>query len=248
MTLPSGPVAIETRGLTKKFGSLAALDGVDLSIASGESVALFGPNGAGKTTLVRILTLALRSTGGSFDIAGHESRKGSLEIRRRIGVIGHRTLLYDDLTAMENLEFFGRLYGIESPQDRAMELLRTVDLHHRADDAIHTFSRGMQQRVSLARALVHDPPIVFLDEPFTGLDPFAAETLRATLEALRRDRRTLLMVTHHLGQGLDLSDRWIIMARGKIVDQGSSSETDRNRFEPDYFRRLGDATRPGRSQ
>jgi len=238
MEEPSPASSIETAGLSKKFGAIQALKDLSLKIAEGESVALFGPNGAGKTTLIRILTLSLRASGGTFSLAGFDPRKDDLEIRRRIGVISHQSYLYDDLTARENLEFFARIHGVEDPRTRAEELLETVGLAPRADDPVATFSRGMQQRASLARALVHEPRIVFLDEPFTGLDPHGARTLRRTLEQLRHARRTVFMVTHNLTQGLELSDRWVILARGRIVEQGNSSEVDPSVFERAYFDRL----------
>jgi heme exporter protein A len=243
VTSPSrSATVIEAVGLTKKFGAVTALKGVDLTVRGGESVALFGPNGAGKTTLIRILTLGLRLGGGTLRIADLDPRANDLEIRRLTGVISHQSFLYDSLTAAENLEFFAGLYGVRDPVRRSAELLDTVDLAHRANDLVGTFSRGMQQRVSLARALVHDPAIVFLDEPFTGLDPQAARKLRATLEELRRQGRTVLMATHNLRRGLELSDRWLILSRGRVVDSGVSAETDLANFEDSYFDRLARGT------
>jgi len=238
----SSPAAIEARGLSKQFGAVHALEAIDLDIPRGESVCLFGPNGAGKTTLLRILALGLRAGSGSFRIDGLDPRNDGLGIRQRIGLISHHSLLYDQLSAAENLEFFGRLYGVEHPRRRALELLESIGLRHRADDPVGTFSRGMLQRVSIARALVHDPPIVFLDEPFTGLDPHAAGILSATLDGLRTRGRTVLLVTHNLRQGLELSDRWLLLSQGRVIDSGVSSETDGVEFERDYFRRFaGDA-------
>ena len=235
------PPAIETEGLIKRFGAIQALDRFSVRVETGESLAVFGPNGAGKTTLIRILTLGLRASGGAFRIAGLDPRREDLEIRRRIGVISHQSYLYDDLTARENLEFFARVYGVDDPRDRAAILLDEVGLGARADDPVRTFSRGMQQRVSLARALLHEPAIVFLDEPFTGLDPHAARTLRATLDRLRQDGRSVFLVTHNLAQGLELSDRWLILSRGRVAAEGRSGETDRAGFERDYFDRLEQA-------
>jgi heme exporter protein A len=234
--------AVETRTLSKRFGPIKAIDRLTLHVARGESVAVFGPNGAGKTTLIRMLTLSLRATGGTLRIDGLDPSADDLRIRQRIGVISHQSFLYDDLSARENLEFFARLYGVGTPRDRAQELLDEVGLAARADDTVRTFSRGMQQRVSLARALVHRPGIVFLDEPFTGLDPHAARTLRSTLEGLRAEGRTVFMVTHNLAQGLELSDRWLILSSGRTVGEGRSDATDRAAFEKHYFEQL-DSTR-----
>jgi len=245
MQAPSPACSIETVGLSKSFGAIQAVDRLSFQVKEGESVALFGSNGAGKTTLIRMLTLSLRPTSGTLRIAGLDPRKDDLGIRQRIGVISHQSYLYDDLTARQNLEFYARIFGAPRPRERAEELLETVGLAARADDPVGTFSRGMQQRASLARALVHEPRVVFLDEPFTGLDPHGARTLRGTLERLREERRTVFMVTHNLTQGLELSDRWIILARGRIVDQGRSSEANPAMFEREYFERL-ESVRPKR--
>jgi heme exporter protein A len=228
MAEPSSNSAIAAERLCKKFGAVRAVQDVSFSVATGECVALFGLNGAGKTTLLRLLTGSLRLTSGSFTIDGLDPRRDDLEIRSRIGLISHQSFLYDDLTARQNLEFFARLYAVPEPARRAAELLDEMALTARADDAVGTFSRGMQQRVSLARALVHQPALIFLDEPFTGLDPQAARALRAMLERIRDERRTILMTTHDLARGLELSDRWIILSRGRILDQGASDGSDPN--------------------
>jgi len=225
-------------GLTKRFGALVALDHVDLSVRTGESVTLFGPNGAGKTTLIRILTLGLRLDDGRLSIAGFDPRKDDIEIRRRIGVISHHSFLYDDLSAGQNLEFYARLYGVADPAARSRELLELMGLAHREEDRVGDLSRGLQQRVSVARSLVHDPPLLFLDEPFTGLDPQAADRLRALLGQLREEGRTVILVTHDLRQGIELGDRWILLSRGRIVDQGSTADVDPGRFEEEYSDRL----------
>jgi len=234
-----GPrAAIEASGLTKKFGAITAVDGVSFSVAGGECVALFGPNGAGKTTLVRMLTGGLRMTSGSYSIDGLDPRQDDLEIRSRMGLISHQSFLYDGLTARQNLEFFCRLYGLPAPASRASELLREMKLTARADDAVGNFSRGMQQRVSLARALVHDPALLFLDEPFTGLDPHASRALRAMLERSRCEKRTILMTTHDLSLGLELSDRWMLLSRGRVVGEGLSTETDPELLRSEHFGEL----------
>ncbi len=238
MTEPPPPPGVETRQLTKRFGSLPAVDGVDLSIGRGASLALFGPNGAGKTTMIRLLTLGLRPDGGTFRVDGLDPRTDATEIRGRIGLISHQSLLYDALTPRENLEFYARLYGVSNPGRRAALLLETVGLGLRADDPVRTLSRGLRQRASIARALVHDPSIVLLDEPFTGLDPHAAAMLRSTLRELVTRERTVLLVTHDLRLGLRLCERWLLLDRGRVVGQGLSSGVDPASFEREQFERL----------
>ena len=238
--------SIRASALCRKFGARLALDQLDLQVTRGESVALFGPNGAGKTTLVRILTLCLRASGGSFSICGLDPRRDDLRIRRRIGLVSHESFLYDDLTAAENLVFFARLYGVSDPAARAAVLLDAFGLAHRAADPLRAFSRGMRQRTSLARALVHDPELVFLDEPFSGLDPHAARTLQQRLTQLRRDRRTILLVTHDLASGLALSDRWIVLRQGRIAAEGRSAESDPLEFERWYHEQFAEAGRERR--
>jgi heme exporter protein A len=234
---PAPEPAIETHDLSRRFGAVVALDGVTVSVERGECIALFGPNGAGKTTLLRILSLGLRPSAGTLRIAGLDPRSDDREIRRRIGSISHASYLYDDLTPRQNLEFFGRLYGTPDPRGRTNALLETLGLSARADDPVGTLSRGLQQRASLARALVHDPQIVFLDEPFTGLDPLGARALCGALTALRDGGRTVVLTTHDLRQGLELSDRWVLLTRGRIVDHGRSADTDPRAFEVAYLER-----------
>ena len=226
---------LEARGLTKRYGANLALDHVDLDVASGESLAVFGPNGAGKTTLTRILATHLRATEGTLRIAGRDPRRFDRETRSMIGLISHQTFLYDDLSARENLVFFGRLYGALRIGERVDALLESFGLTDRADDPVRTYSRGMQQRLSVARALVHDPSVVFLDEPFTGLDPHAAMALNETLARLRGQGRTLVVTTHDLARGIALSDRFVILVRGRIAARGACTTVDPLRFEKDYF-------------
>lgn len=241
MDAPAGLAhpAIEARGLSRKFGTLTALDAVDVEVAQGESVAVFGPNGAGKTTLVRILTSTLRPTSGTVRIGGLDPRSGDSRVNALVGVISHQSFLYDELSALDNLAFFARLHGVAAPRRRSLELLDSLDLGDRAHDPVRGYSRGMQQRLSLARCLVHDPRIVFLDEPFTGLDTHSATTLRQTLERLRAERRTILLITHNLARGLELCDRWILLDRGRVAAKGRSSEVDRNALEKIYLERVG---------
>jgi heme exporter protein A len=245
VTAGATPPAIEAIDLTRRFGAVPALSGVSLAVEAGQAIALFGPNGAGKTTLLRILALGLRPSSGTVRVLGLEPRLRGPEIRRRIGTIAHASLLYDDLTARQNLEFWARMYGATEPARRVPEVLEAVGLASRADDPVGTLSRGLQQRASLARALVHDPAIVLLDEPFTGLDPHGARALCGTLSALRRSGRTVVLATHDLRQGLELSDRWILLVRGRVAAHGESAATDPGTFEDAYVERIAAARERG---
>jgi len=230
--------SVEVRGLVKSFGSKVALGGVDLDVAEGEFLTLVGPNGAGKTTLIRILATLTKPTEGSVRIAGRDLLKQGTEVRRRVGLASHETLLYGDLSAEENLRFYGRMYEVPELEERITALLQRVGLEHRRHDLVRTFSRGMQQRLSIARALLHDPAILLLDEPYTGLDQQAAEVLREVLVALVGRSRTVLMTTHNLERGLELCDRAAILVNGRIVHQASKGNLDVASFREAYRRFL----------
>ena len=227
--------AVEVLEVTRRFGSRAAVNNVSFSIEAGRAVAMFGPNGAGKTTLLRLLASSLRPTRGDLKIAGLAYKDSPLEIRARIGVISHNSYLYDDLPCLDNLVFYARLYGVPRPVARAEELLEEMELSGRAADPAGTLSRGMTQRLSIARSLVHDPETVFLDEPFSGLDPHAATVLRSTIGRLRERNRTVVMVTHNIPLGLQLSDEWLLLNGGRLVDQGLSANQDPQRFQELHF-------------
>ncbi len=177
---------IELRKLTKSFGSKYALRGVNLRVMPGESLVIFGPNGAGKSTLIRILSSLSRPTSGTVHIGGLDLATHADGIRRHLGVVSHAPLLYDSLTAEENLRFFAGLYGMSQPEPRITVLLAQVGLTTRRGDLVRTFSRGMVQRLAIARALLHDPQVLLLDEPDTGLDPQAAEMLHDLLVQVSR--------------------------------------------------------------
>lgn len=236
----AAPLAIEARGLVKQFGGRRALDGLDLELPQGGFLSIFGPNGAGKTTLLRELALLARPTGGELRILGVDALEEPDVLRSRIGLISHKSMLYGDMTARENLAFFASLYGLEEPEADARidELLRLVELDHRANDCARTFSRGMQQRLSIARALINDPELVLLDEPYSGLDPHAAE-LFDRLIARVRDGRTFVMVSHDLEKGFDLCTHALIMVRGRAVVCAETAKIDRAAFRDLYLATVG---------
>lgn len=214
---------IQVRGLVRSFGATAALRGVDIEVASGESVTLFGPNGAGKTTFLRILATLLKPSQGEVRVHGMDLHDGACEIRRQTGFASHRPLLYDDLTVEENLAFYARLYDVRRAAQRVEEVLRWVGLYGRRRSRARTLSRGMQQRLSLARAILHKPSLMLLDEPYSGLDQEAARMLEGLLGAVREDALTVIMTTHNLEQGLCLSDRVAILSKGRVVYEASSA-------------------------
>jgi heme exporter protein A len=216
----NGTPTIQIHGLTKAFGHQVALRGVDLSVAEGEFLALFGPNGAGKTTLIRVVASLTRPTAGEVRVQGEELGKAATSLRRHIGLISHNPLLYGDLTPDENLRFFARMYDLPDSVARMDTVLRQVGLASRRRDPVRTFSRGMVQRLAIARAILHDPAIMLLDEPYTGLDLQAADMLRSVLQELAASNRTVILTTHNLEQGLEMCDRAAILNRGKLAWQG----------------------------
>ena len=237
----AGVPAVEAVAVEKWYGAMPAVRGISFALAAGEFLTVFGPNGAGKTTLLRILCGAVAPTRGSVRIAGEDTKAGEGEWRRRIGLLSHETFLYPGLTAAENLDFYARLYALPDRAARIREVLASVGLWERRDDRVRTFSRGMQQRVALARTLLHEPEAVFLDEPYTGLDPHAAATLRGVLERLRDGRRTVVLVTHNLSQGLELADRVAVQVGGEWVSDEPRSAIDAARWEQLYTDRVAAA-------
>ncbi|MZH46327.1 MAG: heme ABC exporter ATP-binding protein CcmA [Nitrospinae bacterium] len=227
--------AIEVRQLRKEFGVLKAVDGISFDLKRGEFLSVFGPNGAGKTTLIKILTGLTRPSSGSARVAGYEVEEGMAEMRREIGVISHSSALYADLTPMENLIFFGKMYGVERPYESALNALEDVGLAPRRNDRVRTFSRGMLQRLSIARAILHDPSILFLDEPFTGLDIHASNVLKEHLQSLHDKKRTILMTTHDISCGLEMCDKVALQVMGQFAFFEDVKDIDRENFETLYF-------------
>ncbi len=215
---------IETKKLVKRFGLKTILRGVDFSVEPGEFVALLGPNGAGKTTFLRILATLSRPSLGSVKVAGHSLPNESAQVRAKLGVVSHMPLLYPDLTAEENLEFYARMYGIIDFGPRITEVLQMVGLEHRRKDLVRTFSRGMQQRLAIGRAVIHDPEVMLFDEPYTGLDQDASEMLDDVLKSVAAKGRTVVMTSHDLARAEDLATRFDILSRGVIT--ASAKRTD----------------------
>ena len=208
---------IEINGLVKNFGVNAVLRGIDLHVRPGEFVTLVGSNGAGKTTLMRIVATLLRPTGGQVQIGGWPLPDHAEKVRRHIGLVSHHALLYGDLTAAENLDFYGRLYQLDNREERVMKGLQTVGLAACQRDPVRTFSRGMLQRLTIARATLHEPDVLLLDEPYTGLDQNATHLLDELLQREVDRGRTIFLITHDLARGLNLCQRIAILERGKIA-------------------------------
>ena len=210
-------LALDSKEIGKKFGYSFAVRSVNLQVRRGEFVALFGSNGAGKTTFLKVAATLMRPTKGTLAIEGFDIARQPEEARRRIGFLSHNTFVYRDLSPLDNLRFFCRLYGIADSEDRLLEILERVDMRMRAADPVRAFSRGMQQRVGIARALLHDPSLILLDEPYTGLDARAAQTLNEILDEAVAAGKTVVLTTHDLDQGLRAATRAVILDRGAIV-------------------------------
>ena len=209
------PVVAE--GLVRTFAGAPVLAGVDLVVRPGEALGLLGPNGAGKTTLLRMLALLLRPTSGRLAIFGHEAREAPPALRRRIGYVGHESLCYPDLTAAENLAFYARLFDVPDAPARIGELLAWAGLEAAARRPVRVYSRGMGQRLALARALLHRPELLLLDEPFSGLDPDAVRALQDRLVELRIAGHAIVLTTHDLERAAPIATRLAIVHRGRVA-------------------------------
>jgi heme ABC exporter ATP-binding subunit CcmA len=212
-----GEALLAARGLRRSFGRVRVLHDLDLTLASGEALAVAGPNGAGKSTLLRLLAGLMRPSAGEVRVLGRPLQGDAAEARRAIGLLSHHSLLYDDLTLAENLAFAARLYGLPRPADAARAALEAAGLAARADDTPRRLSRGLLQRAAIARALLHRPRVLLLDEPFTALDAASAERLRGALEARRAEGLGLVIVTHHLAEVWDLATRVAVLVEGRWV-------------------------------
>jgi len=215
---------ITVKKLVKRFGLKSVLRGVDFEVQPGEFVALLGPNGAGKTTFLRILASLSRPSFGEVKVAGYRLPNEAAAVRARLGVVSHLPLLYGDLSAEENLRFYGRMYGISDLEPRITEVLEMVGLDHRRRDLVRTFSRGMQQRLAIGRAVLHDPDVMLFDEPYTGLDQDASSMLDEVLQTVAAKGRTVVMTSHDLARAEELATRFDILSRGVIAATATQEE------------------------
>jgi ABC-type multidrug transport system ATPase subunit len=231
----SGDIMVRLQGVTKRFAHVWALRGIDLELRRGRCLGIFGANGAGKTTLLNILATLTRPSSGQVMIAGYDAVREAEKIRPLLGVLGHRTYLYGDLTARENLQFYGRLFGVPDSLRRSEALLHRVGLDPDSPQRVRTFSRGMQQRLAIARVLVHEPELLLLDEPYTGLDQHAVGRLQGILDDLQTAERTIVLSTHDLARGLAVCDEVLIQSHGTIVYyHEAASDLDIAAFEQLY--------------
>jgi heme exporter protein A len=235
--LDRAPV-VEAAGLSRAYGARRAVDDVTFALGAGECLALFGPNGAGKTTLLRMLAGLLRPTAGEARVGG-VALPGGAAARARVGLVSHHGMLYAALSARENVEFAARMHGVAeaaAASERALAAMRVAD---RADAPVRLLSRGLQQRVSIARAMVHQPDVVLLDEPFTGLDESGARALTGTLETLAAAGAALVLVTHNLAEGLALATHAAVMRSGRLVRLEPRAAIEPARWAEDYRRMVG---------
>jgi heme exporter protein A len=232
---------INVKKLVKRFGLKTVLRGLDFHVEQGEFVALLGPNGAGKTTFLRILASLSRPSIGEVSIAGYALPNQAAAVRRRLGVVSHLPLLYGDLTAEENLSFYGRMYGVTNLKQRVAEVLDLVGLIKRRRDLVRTFSRGMQQRLAIGRAVLHDPEVMLFDEPHTGLDQDASVMLDTVLQEVAARGRTVVMTSHDLARAADLASRFDVLSRGVIAGSVKRSEIDPNNLLAFYRQTLQEA-------
>ena len=232
--------AVQLRGVTKAFGRTPVLRGIDLDVPWGQALSLVGPNGSGKTTLIKALATLTRCDSGQIAVAGLRPDRAGARIRRLVGVVAHDPLLYDDLTGRENLRFFCRMFGLDQRDERVARVTALMGMTARADQKVGAMSHGMKKRFSIARALLHDPPLLLLDEPESGLDHEALALLDAALSDRADPRRTIIMTTHNLDRAVALGDRIVVLSEGRIAyDNLQSAQGDADAARDAYLRHTG---------
>ncbi len=229
MTTP----ALQIENVSKDFGRIIALRGINFSVESGEFVSILGRNGAGKTTLLNIISGVSKPTEGSVQLFGTDP--SDRQNKAKLAVISHEMFLYENLTAIENLEYYSRIYAVPNASERVEQVLRDIELSHRRFDLVSTYSRGMTQRLTIARALLHEPALLLLDEPFTGLDQHAIGMLIDLLKKQRDMGRTILLTTHDLHTAQELSDRFIVIEKHRIVKDGKMEDTGPDEIRNEFF-------------
>ena len=234
---PAGP-AIEVKGVIKSYGRTRVLDELDLTLQWGQVLSVLGPNGSGKTTLLKILATLTRSDAGSVRIAGMDPERAASSVRRAIGVVMHDPMLYAGLTGRENLRFFCRMFGLDHSEDRIAESVRRVGMTARLDQRVGTLSHGMQKRFSIARALLHRPRVLLMDEPESGLDQSAIDLMRDVVTATKAGGGAVLLVTHNFDEALGLGDRLAILGRGRVAHEESLTGVRGSTTSPESLRAL----------
>lgn len=231
-------IMITVKKLVKRFGLKAILRGLDFEVQPGEFVALLGPNGAGKTTFLRILASLSRPSLGEVKVAGFRLPDDAAQVRARLGVVSHLPLLYGDLSADENLRFYGRMYNLANLETRMTEVLEMVGLEHRRRDLVRTFSRGMQQRLAIGRAVLHDPDVILFDEPYTGLDQDASSMLDSVLKTVAAQGRTVVMTSHDLARAEELATRFDVLSHGVIAASATRKQLKKSNLLAFYKQAL----------
>lgn len=226
---------VEFKDVKKTYGHTKALRGVSFSLSAGSFLSIFGPNGAGKSTLLKVLSTMTKASSGEIFFSGIPLKELKDDFRKNFGVISHEPFLYENLTAFDNLVFYSRLYGVKNPEEVADKLLERVELKKRKFDKVRSFSRGMLQRLSIARALVHEPEIILLDEPYTGLDQHASMVLTNILKEQFDLKKTIIMVTHNLQRGYELATDIAIVKDGKFVMYEKKENVCEEKFEDIYI-------------
>lgn len=232
-------IVLEAQGLEKRIGVKQVLSGLDLELRQGRFLTIFGPNGAGKSTFLRVAAGLISPSGGRLKVFGLDPAEEGVAYRRRLGFLSHASFLYDNLTAAENLRFYAELYGLKNSAPTVAGLLEEAGLSLFANDTVRGFSRGMVQRLAIARAIIHSPDLLFLDEPYTGLDQSAALILNGVLTRFKGQGKTVIMVSHNFAEGLTPADEVAVIARGRVVAHREKGDLTPETWSQEYRRAIG---------